>query len=91
MRVPWVLSVFFFCTPAYGHDWYPGHCCKNHDCAPVACDDIKETATGYAFREFHFRGWQVEISRDSKCHACIGMSLRARERLPRCLFIQPTS
>lgn len=99
MRTPWflilagALVLLWGCAirTATSHSWYPPVCCSDHDCRPVACDDLVETNDGgyrYLSDEGNvsYRRDQVKLSQDRKCHVCFSSA-----RTPYCVFIQAGS
>jgi hypothetical protein len=72
------------------HSWYPRDCCRDHDCRPVPCDQLRHTSTGWQWivnghEIAHFEELTRRDSMDDHCHVCVGNG----NLLGRCLFTLP--
>lgn len=80
-----------FCCPAVAHQapsgWaYPLDCCGDHDCEPVAANNVGESERGFVIGtsgEFVFRR-DARLSGDGGYHVC-----RKPDGSIRCFFYPP--
>ncbi len=63
MRI--LLALVLLCLQASAHDWYPRSCCKDGDCHPIDCAELKRLTAGDP-------SWKTNIlqSQDEHCHIC---------------------
>jgi hypothetical protein len=75
-----VLAFTLYINSAYGHEWYPQHCCSDRDCHPVDCAEITTTPDYYIWHTLRFPKNASYPSLDGACHVCTSGAM------PRCLF-----
>jgi len=70
---------------SFVHGWYPTECCGQHDCKPIACDQLVETRNGWLYLPTgnEFTPYQVRPSQDRYCHVCLGQT----DKRSLCAFI----
>lgn len=86
MKIGWfALALFVLTTTAFAHSWYPANCCSDHDCRPVACEELVSNADGtMEWDGLVFK--RVFPSQDAKCHVCFYEGGENNTRIPYCAF-----
>ena len=74
-----VMTLMLVSGAANAHSWYPKESCRDKDCHPVPCAELKVAASGDVMWKgvLYFSTSIQGESLDGQCHVCVQEGLKA--------------